>query len=108
MRKLYAEERVKELRGFRPSKPLRKGVTSGAVSLPTAATASVSSPSKGQAKIPASRESTPCPCNPIAITQDSRPARIVSVAVRGGAITDDELSSLQGSEYGVDSVLWKP
>lgn len=87
---------MKELRGLRPSKPLRKSMTVGAASLPTAATPSASSNSNGQADKPDSCESTP------------RPARIVSVAVRGGTITEDELLSLQSMDYGVDSVLWKP
>ena len=99
VRKLYAEERVKELRGLRPSKPLKRSAKTGAASPPTAATRSASSDEHG--------ESTPCPCNASATTQHSRPARIVSIALRGGVISEDELLSLQSTEYGVGSVLWK-
>ncbi len=95
VRKMYAEGRVEDTRASRPVKPLRR-------------TARLDSP-KGMSSSPTDESFSEQDLTELYATVPSQPLeRIRSIVMQGGAISESELLSLQGEDYGVDETQWSP
>lgn len=92
---MYAEGRVQDTRASRPVKPLRR-------------TARLDS-SKGMNSSPTDESFSEQDLTELYATVPSQPLEhIRSIVMQGGAISESELLSLQGEDYGVDETQWSP